>query len=128
MAYGHQTFNSWKRYLGIEPLSHLNAAYGDGDSPVPGKHGEQAVELQAVPVERVVVAHRHHGQTSLLPPVSLKHKVLNYTEYHSVCPLVGIWTPPTPLPQAIVAPPEPKGGGGAHSPAGGVWGSPNSDD
>ncbi len=32
--------SSLRRYLGIEPLSHLNAAYGDGDSPVPGKHGE----------------------------------------------------------------------------------------
>ncbi len=45
------------------------------------------------------------------------HKVLIYTEHHSVCPLVGIGTPPTPLPQASVpSPPEPKGGG-AHSPA-----------
>jgi hypothetical protein len=35
-------------------------------------------------------------------------------------PLVGIETPPTPLPQASV--------GWAHSPAGGWWGNPNSDD
>ncbi len=31
-----------------------------------------------------------------------RHKVLTYTEHHSVCPLVGIGTPPTPLPQASV--------------------------
>ncbi len=44
-----------------------------------------------------------------------------------LCPLSGIGTPPTPLPQASVPPPpEPKGG--AHSPAGRGWGSPNSDD
>jgi hypothetical protein len=30
------------------------------------------------------------------------HIVLIYTEYHSVCPLVGIGTPPTPLQQASV--------------------------
>ncbi len=34
--------------------------------------------------------------------------------------LVVIWTPPTPLPQASV--------GWAHTPAGGWWGCPNSDD
>jgi hypothetical protein len=84
VAYGHQTFNSWRRYLGIEPLSHLNAAYGDGDSPVPGKHGEQAMELQAVAVERVVVAHRHHRQTSLLPSVSLKQAIKG----HVVCSML----------------------------------------
>ncbi len=40
-------------------------------------------------------------------------------EHHSVCPLFGIGTPPTPLPQASVPspPPGPKGGGVAHSPA-----------
>ncbi len=46
------------------------------------------------------------------------HKVHIYTEYHSVCPLVGIGTAP---------PPQAKGGR-AHSPAGEGWGSPNSDD
>ncbi len=87
------------------------------------------MELEAVAVERVVVAHRHHGQTSLLPPVSLKHEVLIYTEHHSVCPLVGIGTPPTPLLQAIVPPPpNQRVGGWAQSPAGGGWGSPDSDD
>jgi hypothetical protein len=45
----------------------------------------------------------------------MEHKVLTYTEHHSVCPLVGIGTPP--LPQASVpSPPGPKGGG-AHPPA-----------
>ncbi len=58
------------------------------------------------------------------------HKVLIYIEHHSVCPLVGIWTPPTPLPQASVPPPpqDQRVGGGAHSPAARGWGSSNSDD
>jgi hypothetical protein len=34
-----------------------------------------------------------------------KHKVLIYTEYHSVCPLVGIGTPPTPLRKQVCPPP-----------------------
>ncbi len=43
----------------------------------------------------------------------LGHKVLTYKEYHSVCPLVGIGTLPTPLsPASVPLPPEPKGGGG----------------
>ncbi len=49
------------------------------------------------------------------------HKVYTYKEYHSVCPLVGIETLPTPLSPAIVPqplPPEPRGGGGAPAPAG----------
>ncbi len=45
-------------------------------------------------------------------------------EYHSVCPLVGIGTIPTPLSPAIV--PLPPERGGAHSPAGEGLGSPNS--
>jgi hypothetical protein len=51
------------------------------------------------------------------------HKVQSteYTEYHSVCPLVGMGTPPTPLSQASVPPPPPDPNGGAHSSAeGGV--------
>jgi hypothetical protein len=45
------------------------------------------------------------------------HKVFIFIEPHSVCPLVGIGTPPTPLPHASAPfPPRPKGGG-AHSPA-----------
>ncbi len=48
---------------------------------------------------------------------SALHKVRVYKEYHSVCPLVGIGTLPTPLSQRMCPfPPEP-GGGGAHSPA-----------
>ncbi len=46
------------------------------------------------------------------------HKVRIDKECHSVCPLVGIGTLPTPLsPASVPLPPEP-GGGGAHSPAG----------
>jgi hypothetical protein len=41
------------------------------------------------------------------------HKVLTYTEHHSVCPLVGIGTPPTPLTQAsVLSPPDQRVGGG----------------
>jgi hypothetical protein len=54
-----------------------------------------------------------------------KHKV-NSIEYHSVCPLVGIGTPPPRLLQASVPPPRNQTGG-KHSPAGG-GGDPNSDD
>ncbi len=46
----------------------------------------------------------------------VQHKVL-YIEHHSVCPLVGIGTPPTPLPQASAPLPPDKRVGGAHSPA-----------
>jgi hypothetical protein len=44
-------------------------------------------------------------------------KVRIFKEYHSVCPLVGIGTLPTPLSPASVPLPQ-NGGGGAHSPAG----------
>jgi hypothetical protein len=50
--------------------------------------------------------------------LSSTHKVRKYKEYHSVCPRVGIGTLPPPLsPASVPLPPEPKGGGGAHSPA-----------
>jgi hypothetical protein len=55
------------------------------------------------------------------------HKVLTYTEHHSVCPLVGIGTPQTPLPQASVpSPPDQRVGGHTRLPLRG-WGSSNSD-
>jgi hypothetical protein len=47
----------------------------------------------------------------------LQHKVRRYIEHHSVCPFVGIGTPPTPLPQASVPSPPPAKGWGAHTPA-----------
>jgi hypothetical protein len=59
------------------------------------------------------------------------HKVYVYKEYHSVCSLDGIGTPPPLLLQASVPPPLPPGPKGwAHSPAGGGggWGSPSSED
>jgi hypothetical protein len=44
-----------------------------------------------------------------------------YTEHHSVCPLVGIGTPPNPLPQASVPVPSPRTKGwGAAAAAKGV--------
>jgi hypothetical protein len=46
-----------------------------------------------------------------------KHKVPIYLEYHSVCPLVGIVTPPTLSPASECASPWNRKGGGAHSPA-----------
>jgi hypothetical protein len=57
------------------------------------------------------------------------HKVHMYKEYHSVCPLVGIGTLPTPLsPASVPLPPEPKRGGGhTHLRVRGCR-SPNSDD
>jgi hypothetical protein len=52
-----------------------------------------------------------------------------YKEYYSVCPLVGIWTLPTPLsPASVPLPPEPGGGGGHTRLRVSGWGSPNSDD
>ncbi len=43
-------------------------------------------------------------------------------EYHSVCPLVGIGTPPTSSPASEWVPPLNERGWGAHSPVGeGVW-------
>jgi hypothetical protein len=53
--------------------------------------------------------------------LKVPHNVLIYTEYHSVCPLVGIGTPTTPLPRA-------SGWGGTLACGWGAWGSPNSDD
>jgi hypothetical protein len=56
------------------------------------------------------------GQSSVC---STKHKVRIYKEYHSVCPLVRIGTLTTPLsPASVPLPPQPGGGGVAHSPAG----------
>jgi hypothetical protein len=40
----------------------------------------------------------------------IDHKVHIYLEYHSVCPLVRIGTPPLPLPRASVSTPGTKGG------------------
>jgi hypothetical protein len=49
---------------------------------------------------------------------SKAHKVHKYKEYHSVCPLVGIGTLPTPLSPASVPPPPRTKGEEAHSSAG----------
>jgi hypothetical protein len=48
----------------------------------------------------------------------LTHKLRIFKEYHSVCPLVGMGTLPTPLSPASVPLPPERGG----------WGRPNSDD
>ncbi len=52
-----------------------------------------------------------------------------YLEYHSVCPLVRIGTPPFLLsPQASLSRPQEPKGGGTHSPAGEWEGGPILDD
>ncbi len=51
-----------------------------------------------------------------------------YIELHSVCPLVGIGTPPTPLPKASVPLPLQRVGGGHIRLRLCGWGSPNSDE
>ncbi len=56
------------------------------------------------------------------------HKVLIYIEHHTVCPLVGIGTPPPLQPQASVpSPPDQRVGGYTRLRLKG-WGSPNSHD
>ncbi len=60
---------------------------------------------------------------------TVHHKVLIYTyiEHHSVCPLVGIGTPPTPLSQAMPSLPDQMDVEHTRPRLRG-WGSPNSDD
>ncbi len=53
--------------------------------------------------------------------LSWRHNVLIYTEHPSVCPFVGIGTPPTPLPQASVPSPHQRVGGTLACGCGG-WG------
>ncbi len=60
-------------------------------------------------------------------PSACSHKVCIYIDYHSVCPLVGIVTLPTPLSPASVPLPPEWGGGHTRQRVRG-WGSPNSDD
>jgi hypothetical protein len=52
------------------------------------------------------------------------HKVSSYKEYHSVCPLVGIGTLPTPPSPASVPLPTNPGGGGTLASGLGVGGVP----
>jgi hypothetical protein len=54
---------------------------------------------------------------------SIRQKVHIYLEHQSICPLVGIGTPPTALPQASVPRPQPNGRG-TYSPAGEGGGVP----
>jgi hypothetical protein len=54
--------------------------------------------------------------------------IYTYIEHHSVCLLVGIGTPPTPLPQARVPSPPYEMVGGHTRLRLRVWGSPHSDD
>ncbi len=63
----------------------------------------------------------------LPPPWPANHKVRIYKEYHSVWPLVGIGTLPTPLSPASEPLPQNRGGGHTRLRVRG-WGSPNSYD
>jgi hypothetical protein len=57
------------------------------------------------------------------------HKVRICKEYHSVCPLAGIGTLPTPFsPASVPLPPQPGGGGTLDRLRVRGWGSSNSDD
>jgi hypothetical protein len=68
------------------------------------------------------------GSVSSLSAGAYTHKVRIYEEYHSVCPLVGIGTLPTPLlPASVSLPPETGGRGRTRLQMRG-WGSSNSDD
>jgi hypothetical protein len=65
-----------------------------------GDEGEMGLVPSRTRWEKKVRA-RHRSET-------LDHKVRKYKEYHSVCPLVGIGTLPTPLsPASLPLPPEP---------------------
>ncbi len=69
-----------------------------------------------------------HLSSLLLHSDCVPHKVRIYTEYHGLCPLVGIGTLPTHLtPASVPLPPEPKGRGHTRLQVRG-WGSPNADD
>jgi hypothetical protein len=65
----------------------------------------------------------YEGSSTIHPMVTLTHKVCIYKEYHSVCPLVGIGTLPTPLSPASAPPPR-TGGGGTIACGWGVGGVP----
>jgi hypothetical protein len=56
----------------------------------------------------------HSAYFAPLYRIGVAHKVRIYKEYHSVCPLVGIGTLPTPISPAIVplSPQNRRGGGG----------------
>jgi hypothetical protein len=59
----------------------------------------------------------------------LPHKVHIYSEYHCVCPLVGIGTLPSPLsPTSVPLPPKTGWGLGHTLLLVRGWGSPNSND
>ncbi len=69
-----------------------------------------------------VVDAEQHGHVRVVDPA--QPKVRTYKEYHSVCPLVGIGTIPTPLsPASVTLPPEPGVGGHTRLRVRG-WGSP----
>ena len=57
-------------HLGVDALSHLNAAVFDGDGAVSVVDGHEDVEGPVLPVDAELGG--HHGQSSLLPPVGLQ--------------------------------------------------------
>jgi hypothetical protein len=50
--------------------------------------------MQATAVTPVTSNSKHDGKAKQQKYKQQKHKVLIYIEHHSVCPLVGIGTPP----------------------------------
>jgi hypothetical protein len=84
-------------------------------------------QLSTQPQSKEYITKRKSCQPTLRmihTPHNFYHKVLIYTEYHSVCLLVGIGTPqPLSRKRVCPPPPEPKGGGGTLACG---WGSPNS--
>ncbi len=72
------------------------------------------------PVRQPYVIVDFSSQSGTMNLATERHKVRKYKEYHSVCPLVGIGTLPTPLSSASVPLPQnrERGGGRAHFPAG----------
>jgi hypothetical protein len=58
---------------------------------------------------------KHPGEGLSSENEPLIHKVHKYLEYHSVCPLVRIETPPHPLSRKRVCPPPGTTGGGGET-------------
>jgi len=95
------------------------------------KHVCQVAEEMQRMGKCVVIGLQSTGEARTLEAVEVgtRHKVHIYIEYYSVHPLVGIGSPPTPLPQTSepFPPPYHRVGGHTRLRLKG-WVSPNSDD
>ena len=108
--------SSW---LGRIPLLHGDLHEHQGrrlDSP-PGSHQqERALCLQGKYNRRFEMSSLHRIFLDRMFFYPFAHKVHMWLGYHSVCPVVGIGTPPPPPASLWVSPLGTKGGG-SHSPA-----------